>query len=84
MKMFVSRGGKAFGGALILDYPPENPPYAVRSGGKIFVALPGLIGGAVHYVPSDCNAQYVSGAEIVISDDCVGRSILCDCDDPRR
>jgi hypothetical protein len=92
MKLYVSKGGKDCGGALILDYPSDCPPSAVRFNGKVYAACPGLRDGAVLYTPADFAAPDES-VEVVISDGPVGKSEVTarvekidnnDWDDPRR
>ena len=88
MRLFVSKGGKDCGGALILDYA-DNAPLAILYGGKIYARF-AVIDGAVHYVPNDCIAPD-ENVEVIVSDECVGKSVLTgrvqkvdDFDDPRR
>jgi hypothetical protein len=86
MKMYVSRGGKDCGGALILDYPPENPPGAIRYNGKDYRACADWYDGAVLYTPDDFVDPDLS-IEVVENDGCVGRSAFAriekieECDD---
>lgn len=92
MKMFVSAGGKDCGGALLLDYPPEKPPAAIRHNGKVYSACTELRNGAVLYIPNDSVVPDES-IEVVEIDGCIGKSALArvqkvdECDDwgdPRR
>jgi len=92
MRMFVSKGGKDCGGCLILDYPPDCPPSAVRFNGKVYAACPGLRNGAVIYEPSDALVPD-ENVEVIENDGSIGRSEMtariekidnADYDDPRR
>ena len=89
MKLFVSRGGKECGGALILDYA-DNAPLAILYGGKIYALSSESSGNTGIYVPNDCIAPD-ENVEVIVSDECVGKSVLTgrvqkvdDFDDPRR
>jgi len=92
MKMFVSRGGKDCGGCLLLDYPSENAPLAVRFNGKVYALSSENRGAAWIYKPFDSIAPD-ENVEVVENDGPVGKSEMTarvekidndNFDDPRR
>jgi len=82
MKMYVSKGGKDHGGCLLLDYPPDCPPSAVRFNGKAYALRDGLYYGAVIYEPSDALIPDES-IEVAENDGPVGKSEVTACHENR-